>query len=143
MHLGVSPDGKVVVGGFNFTDAMTAPMRGYLASGDTPVLFDFPFAISTVATDINGAGEIVGTYIDAAKTSHGFLLRMGDAINTFGVNPQTAMTGPFDFTTIDYPGAVSTELWGINSAGDMVGDYVDGSGKTHGFVLNRAPRRGQ
>ena len=29
------------------------------------------------------------------------------------------------FTTIDFPGSVFTELSGINSKGDIVGNYVD------------------
>ena len=38
---------------------------------------------------------------------HGFLLSQGT------------------FTTIDFPGSVFTELSGINSKGDIVGNYVD------------------
>ena len=40
------------------------------------------------------------------------------------------------FTTIDYPGAVRTNAWGINPGGDVVGAYVDTSGNTHGFLLS-------
>jgi hypothetical protein len=39
------------------------------------------------------------------------------------------------FTTIDYPGASQTFGWGINSAGDIVGSYKDGSSVEHGFLL--------
>ena len=40
------------------------------------------------------------------------------------------------FTPIDYPGATDTFAYGINAAGDIVGEYLDdlGSGE-HGFVL--------
>ena len=31
------------------------------------------------------------------------------------------------FTTIDVPGAVATNVYGIDSAGDLVGGYSDGS----------------
>jgi probable HAF family extracellular repeat protein len=40
------------------------------------------------------------------------------------------------YTQIDYPGAISTQVWGINSAGDIVGGYVDSSGDNHGFLLS-------
>src|SRR2546426_12807716 len=39
------------------------------------------------------------------------------------------------FTTIDFPGATSTQPWGINTRGDIVGLYVSG-GVTHGFLLS-------
>jgi uncharacterized membrane protein len=41
-----------------------------------------------------------------------------------------------DTYTVDYPGAVTTDLSGINAAGVMVGTYTDNSGATHGFQLN-------
>ena len=38
------------------------------------------------------------------------------------------------FTTIDVPGAKYTGVWGINTAGDMVGNYgQDTNGASHGF----------
>src|SRR2546426_5800674 len=39
------------------------------------------------------------------------------------------------FTTIDFPGAISTQTWGINARGDIVGFYVS-AGVTHGFLLS-------
>jgi uncharacterized membrane protein len=41
----------------------------------------------------------------------------------------------FDFTTIDVPGAVFTSASGINARGDIVGRYVDGNGRSHGYLL--------
>ena len=38
--------------------------------------------------------------------------------------------------SIDYPGADSTQAWGVNSRGEIVGTYVTGT-VMHGFVLNR------
>ena len=41
------------------------------------------------------------------------------------------------FTTIDVPGAVVTDVLGINNAGDMVGYYANSaSGPTHGFLFS-------
>jgi len=42
---------------------------------------------------------------------------------------------PFVFTTIDVPGAVSTQAWGINARGDIVGSYVDAGSRSHGYLL--------
>ena len=40
----------------------------------------------------------------------------------------------FTFTTIDVQGAVATQAWGINARGDIVGSYVDASGRSHGYL---------
>jgi hypothetical protein len=44
------------------------------------------------------------------------------------------------YTSIDYPDAASTGgsaiATGINPRGDIVGQYMDSSGVTHGFVLD-------
>ena len=42
---------------------------------------------------------------------------------------------PFEFTTIDVPGALSTSSSGINARGDIVGSYVDGTHHSHGYIL--------
>jgi probable HAF family extracellular repeat protein len=85
----------------------------------TPI--DFPGATSTVALDINAAGQIVGRYEDAAGKTHGFLMSAGN------------------FTSIDYPNAVSTVAAGINPSGDIVGQYrlahEDPATIRHGFLL--------
>jgi uncharacterized membrane protein len=38
------------------------------------------------------------------------------------------------FTTVDFPGAVLTNVQGINDSGDLVGFYNDAAGRTHGFI---------
>ena len=38
------------------------------------------------------------------------------------------------YTTIDYPGAVQTDISGINNLGMMVGFYIDTAGVYHGFI---------
>ena len=42
------------------------------------------------------------------------------------------------FTQIDVPGSVFTVANGINPRGDIVGAYVDSSGRLHGFLLSKA-----
>jgi uncharacterized membrane protein len=49
------------------------------------------------------------------------------ASNVFGQEPT--------FGLIDFPGASSTQAWGINARGEIVGAYNDGN--PHGFYLHR------
>lgn len=83
--------------------------------------FDVPVAGATYTQldDINANGQIIGVYVDAAGNEHGFL--------------QAGAT----FTSLDYPGAGFTSVWGINSAGLIVGnhyDAADASTPAHGFL---------
>ncbi len=92
------------------------------AQGPTFTAIDFPGAASTQSWGINASGNIVGFYVNADNTTHGFLLSGGQ------------------FSTIDFPGAAFTEANGINSRGDIVGDYAfttTGTGPHHGFLLSR------
>src|SRR5438309_1009326 len=41
----------------------------------------------------------------------------------------------FIFTTIDVPGAILTNAFGINSPGNIVGLYIDTTAREHGFLL--------
>jgi len=41
------------------------------------------------------------------------------------------------FTAIDFPGAASTQAWGITHNGDIIGFYVSADKATHGFLLSR------
>jgi len=57
----------------------------------------------------------------------GFLL--GATSNVFGQGPT--------FTAIDFPGATTTQAWGINLSGDIVGFYVSADKATHAFLKSR------
>src|SRR3990172_1130518 len=50
------------------------------------------------------------------------------------VMPTTA-TAP-SFTTIDVPGAIFSDAFGISAQGDIVGQFGDGTGQ-HGFLLRQ------
>jgi len=67
---------------------------------------------------INDSGTIAG--FDDATTNQGFTLTL-----------------PHSFTTVNFPGAASTQVTGINAAGDLSGFYVDTvtpTPNTHGFT---------
>jgi probable HAF family extracellular repeat protein len=36
-------------------------------------------------------------------------------------------------TTLDVPGSTSTQAFGLNNAGEVVGAFIDNAGKMHGF----------
>jgi len=59
----------------------------------------------------------------------------GMALACFGLINQM-IAGTPTFTTVDFPGAVITLAAGINSAGDIVGRYIDAAGVHHGFLLS-------
>jgi uncharacterized membrane protein len=89
---------------------------GYLftAVDNSTQSIDVPGALATVASGINKAGQIVGSYCDASTCEtfdgggKGFLLdKIGGT-----------------FTTIDFPGAVHTAAAAINDAGVIVGNYA-------------------
>jgi uncharacterized membrane protein len=82
---------------------------------------DVAGATSTVALDINGAGDIVGSYVAAGRT-RGYLLERTGLL-----------------FLIDYPGAVFTRAAGINARRDIVGTYrlpADPASARHGFLLS-------
>jgi hypothetical protein len=71
---------------------------------------------------VNPRGEIVGVYRDTANRLHGFV-REGD-----------------DYVTLDVPGATTTRAFGINAGGDVVGAFVDATGRTRAYIASRTRR---
>ena len=109
------------VGGFS-VGGLPAQDRGYLYNGSGYAFFDAPgvdinFA-GTVPEDINESGVIVGF---ASLTGR-------------GGNDSGFLRDPSgNFTFLDYPGADSTFLEGINDSGVVAGSY-DIGGVSHSFI---------
>ena len=82
-------------------------------------------ATLTQGNDINASGSIVGTWVDASGGIHGFL--------AVGAN----------FSSIDYPGAAITSAWGINSAGQIVGNHFDTVNSTSRGYLAQPGNKGK
>src|SRR5205085_9761170 len=100
--------------------------------------FDFPVnsttnASATIAWDMNPAGTVVGLFVRAGST-HGFMLDRWSIVNG-------AVSGTFN--TVDFPlspstNAAYTDIFGINSAGDIVGKFKEtASGPFHGYLATR------
>jgi uncharacterized membrane protein len=73
--------------------------------------------VSTVATGINKAGDVVGIATDSAHNTSSWL-KIGTST-----------------TAYQFPGGSDTQAFGINNKNQIVGSYLDGSGVMHGFVL--------
>jgi uncharacterized membrane protein len=159
---GISPSGEIVGFFQTLTCGGTQPelrpgAHGFLlANNATPEVVDvkFPGTQATLVFGINPAGDLVGTFLDAANKTHGFL-RHGGTITTIdvtgatlticrGINSNGDIVGRFDthgflrkadgtVETIDFPGATSTVAAAINPQGDIVGRFVIG-GVVHGFL---------
>jgi hypothetical protein len=92
------------------------------------ITFDAPGAGTvsgqgTQANFVDPEGRIIGFYLDANFTFHGFL-----------------RTPNGKFTTFEAPGAGSGYLqgtggWGMSQAGVIAGDYVDANCVEHGYLL--------
>jgi hypothetical protein len=116
---GINDEG-LVTGSWTAADGSTV---GFIRSPDgrisTPILHPDDNTRTTVLRAINDDGVIAGFY--GANVSNGFLLTDGK------------------FRTVDFPGAVSTVVRGINNLGDVSGTYSDLNADEFGFII---PRRG-
>lgn len=116
---GIDPSGAhgvnnlgVVVGSYMSTSASD---HGYIYDNGVFTTLDFPGATSTILTDIDDQGVILGSYW--LNGWHGFTY---DGVS---------------FTTYDMPGAHWTYLAGFNSHGQMVGQKTDVSGSVRTAIL--------
>lgn len=118
-----------IVGAYKAADGRFHP---YLWKGGVFTVISLPDAVVTDIAPENGGvsprGDIVGQYCSADPckaengTQHGYW-RSPDG----------------EFVTIDFPGATSTFVIGINAKCDLVGLYTDASGATHAFLRTTAP----
>jgi len=127
---GINNNGDIV----GFATGSAGKNFSWLVKGGHLTTFGFPGVTGgshTQALGINDKDQIVGSYVDAAKNMHGFVL--------------TDPTGPVShWQTIDdnaanaMPG--TTVVNGINDAGDLVGFYTDTAGNVDGMLaeVNKA-----
>jgi len=137
MFYGATPNGKTIVGAYRTGTGPAIHWHGYLLDNRGMTTLDVPGSVLTQAYSINPAGETVGTYTalnpDGTTGMHGFL------VETRGL-----AAGNWQFTTVDFPGAIMTHVRGINAGSDLVGDYIivggDGKAQVKGFVASRPGR---
>jgi hypothetical protein len=111
---GINNQGWVVGG---FTDA-SFKGHGFIFDGRNFFQLDYPGSIFTTASKINEFGQVVGSYQDAAGLLRGYSYFHGN------------------FESIDFPGSVDRTAFaqGVNSRGDIVGEYDLTVPITHGFI---------
>lgn len=116
---GINAKGQIV-GGYDGKDVLSYPAHSFVLKGSSFKAINYPGATSTEANAINDSGVVVGYYEDSASAIHGF------------------QYSGSTYKSIDHPGAQanSTEAWGINKAGDIVGGYFNGTIFT-GFLLSQ------
>src|SRR5438552_16573786 len=126
--------------------------------------FDYPgTGNSTLPQKINERGDLVGEFIDSNGVTRGFvrfsngtfsapIVDPNDTVGFTegrGINNSRTVCGDYvgsdgnlhsfflsdgTFTEYDVPGALQTNLLGINDPGDFTGGFDDGSGSFQAFV---------
>ncbi|HVR47245.1 MAG TPA: hypothetical protein VMT95_11520 [Candidatus Binatia bacterium] len=76
-----------------------------------------PNAQSAQATTVNLRGDVAGVETTSSGAVEGWLLRGGI------------------YSTFSYPGATSTQPYGLDFVEQVVGSYTDSGGATHGFIV--------
>ncbi len=115
-----------------FKHSLFRPLRGSAARF---LLAAIPLAIAPAAH----AGYNITFVPDPTGTGFINLLGINDSGTIAGfdngvANQGFTLTLPSSFTTVNFPGAASSMVTGINAAGDLSGIYVDVAGVNHGFT---------
>jgi len=116
------------IAGYYF-DSATSVQHGLVVelATNTYIPIDFLAASGVQGTLLNGInknGEVSGGYVDSAGTEHGFTANLNCLAQTTC------------YQTIDFPGALETELEGVNDGGDLVGVYLSDKGRLVSFLLS-------
>jgi hypothetical protein len=69
-------------------------------------------------------------------TPGSIITKAAAALCCIAVSPAIGAHG-YRFKSIDFPGAVETQVFGINSRGDIVGMFLDANGVTHNFLRHK------
>lgn len=116
--VGFYTNGQGVSRGFEY-NIMTRRFSRVLIPG----IMNLSKSVSLTATAINNHGDVAGFYSVGGGMTNAFL-----------------KTGSGRFTRLAYPGASSTQAFGVNDWREVVGAYTMGSGdnaKTFGFTWTR------
>lgn len=107
-----------VVGQFGLPLSKGGSGEAFLFENGQVTAFQFPGAVSSIATSINDEGGIFGTCLSASTG-----LISGIYIDPAG-----------NSVVINFPGAVGTQVLGGNNRGDAVGVFFDATGFPQAFM---------
>ncbi len=110
-----------VVGNYGNGDGV---QHGFIDKSGAISTIDAPNASSTTVTGVDAAGDVFGYYVDSAGLPHLFVDKSG-VISTIGVPTSWTAAGS------NIPAAA---VVGIDTAGDVFGNYTDSSGNQHSFI---------
>jgi hypothetical protein len=140
----------------------TGPGSNFTILGDSAITVGPTTGQISYATGINDSGTVVGVVVDVTNVQYGWQLKGGTVTNltatipnSFGTSPQTVndsgyVTGFYSlanvyhgfvlsgttYSSFDYPGASSTQGYGMNTAGTIVGIYFP-SGSVNGHAFEK------
>jgi uncharacterized membrane protein len=150
---GINDAGQIV--GYSGCSSNFSGSCGFLWSGGMFSTISDPSGFVTEATGINDAGEIVGSasvggFLDNGGTFTAITSPSFPSVEPRGINIAGEIVGTNNgsgsgssflddggtFTAINDPLAngLTTQAFGINDAGQIVGSYRDSSGVFHGFL---------
>ncbi|MCX6592820.1 MAG: hypothetical protein NTZ56_14960 [Acidobacteria bacterium] len=123
---GLNDDGELV-GSYFGTGTSPIWGQGFLLRGkDSFTTISYPlkdpksYFSGSIPFDVNNRGDVVGVFFDGDSLGHGFLRKDGH------------------YFPVNYPGAITTSVLGINDQGQLVGGYFDETG-VHGFIAVQVP----
>jgi hypothetical protein len=116
----------------SFTDA-SGVSHGFVrdASGALTTV-DVPGAAATFLTGIDDAGVLSGTFVDAAGAQHGFVRATSGTFRQIDVPGADPTTGAGS----EFGAGLGTAVASTAPDGTIVGDWGDGQGASHGFLLS-------
>ena len=125
-YLGATPDGKTLVGNYREGPGYKNNIAFVIDNGVFTSI-PYPGSLMSLAFDVTPDGKmIVGSYNFDGVTTHGYV-----------VERRGASVADWEFISIEVPGAAITQVYGCNSAGDLVGRYKDATG-FHLFLASRS-----
>lgn len=98
--------------------------------------------VSLLASPLNNSDSVPYSMVVTVNAGDMIDFAVGPGPTADSANDSTntrAVIAPhlYDFAVLDYPGATSTQLSGINDSGDVVGFYTDAAGNIHGFLYSQ------
>jgi hypothetical protein len=99
--------------------------------------YDVPGAAATFLTGIDAQGVMSGTFADATGAQHGFVRDASGVLRQIDIPGAVATTGAMS----EFGTGLGTAVATTSADGTVVGDWGDGAGASHGFLLGREGQR--